>query len=68
MKQKRWKYEDKYLDFRFTSTTVDNEKRPQCVVCFKVLARESMLQRKLRRQFKKMHESLKDKNWNLKEA
>jgi hypothetical protein len=32
------KFDDSYLDFGFTSTEVDGEERPQCVLCMKVLA------------------------------
>jgi hypothetical protein len=37
-KSKNRKYDDSYLDFGFTSTEVDGEERPQCVLCMKVLA------------------------------
>jgi len=38
---------DTYLAFGFTYTTVGNEKRPQCVVCLKVLACDSLKPNKL---------------------
>ena len=41
------KYNDKYLDFGFNCTTVDDEEKPQCIVCTKILARESMIPNKL---------------------
>ena len=48
-KAKNRKYDDAYLAFGFTCTTVGNEERPQCVVCLKVLACDSMKPNKLRR-------------------
>jgi hypothetical protein len=39
-KRKNGKYDDSYLGFGFTSTEVDREERPQCVLCMKVLASE----------------------------
>jgi hypothetical protein len=35
-KRKNRKYDDSYLDFGFTTTKVDGEERPQCVLCMKV--------------------------------
>jgi hypothetical protein len=37
-KRRKRKYDDSYLDFGFTSTEVDGEQRPQCVLCMKVFA------------------------------
>jgi hypothetical protein len=42
-KRKNRKYDDSYLDFGSTSTKVDGEERPHCVLCMKVVASESML-------------------------
>jgi hypothetical protein len=42
-KRKNRKCDDSYLDFGFTSTEVDGEERPQCVLVMKVLASECML-------------------------
>jgi hypothetical protein len=47
-KRKNRKYSDSYLDFDFTSTEVDDEERPQCVLCMKVFASECMLPSKLK--------------------
>jgi hypothetical protein len=47
-KRKNRKY-DSYLDFDFTSTEVDDEERPQYVMCMKVSASECMLPSKLKR-------------------
>jgi hypothetical protein len=35
------------MDYGFTYTVVENEERPQCVICFKVMAVESMLPNKM---------------------
>lgn len=48
-KQKIRKYDDSYLNFGFTSTVVANVEHPQCVVCLKVMAVESMLPNKMKR-------------------
>ncbi len=39
---KRRKYDEAYLALGFSSTTVGDEERPQCVVCLKILASDSM--------------------------
>lgn len=36
-KRKCRKYDDSYLDFGFTSTEINGEERPLCVLCMKVL-------------------------------
>jgi hypothetical protein len=46
-RRKYRKYNDCYLDFGFTSVEVNNEERPQCVLCSKILAPDSMLPSKL---------------------
>jgi hypothetical protein len=47
--RKNRKFHDSYMDFDLTSTEVENEERPQCVLCMKVLASECMLKSKLKR-------------------
>jgi hypothetical protein len=37
-KRKNRKYDDSHLDFGLTLREVDDEERPQCVLCMKVLA------------------------------
>jgi hypothetical protein len=37
-KRKNRTSDDSYLNFGFTSTEVDGEERPQCVLCMKILA------------------------------
>jgi hypothetical protein len=56
-KRKNRKYDDSYLDFGFTSTEVNGEERPQCVLCMKVLASECMLPSKLKRHLETTHPS-----------
>ena len=48
-KKKSYKYSDSYLDFGFTFILRNGEEKPQCVICSKVLASESMLPNKLKR-------------------
>lgn len=55
------KYDDQYLDFGFTYITKGNEELPQCVVCHKVLAAESMLPNKLKRHLETTHSHLQGK-------
>ncbi|KAL4153497.1 hypothetical protein QTP88_001330 [Uroleucon formosanum] len=54
-KRKCRKYDDSYLDFGFTSTEINGEERPQCVLCMKVLAPECMLPSKLKRHLEANH-------------
>ncbi len=60
-KRKCRKYEDSYLDFGFTSIEVNDEERPQCVICSKVLSAESMNPSKLRRHLQTTHPNMVDK-------
>uniref|UniRef100_A0A1B6ISX9 Uncharacterized protein n=1 Tax=Homalodisca liturata TaxID=320908 RepID=A0A1B6ISX9_9HEMI len=57
-KPKYRKYDDKYLDFGFSCIEINNEERPQCVVCMKVLSVESMLPSKLKRHLETVHSNL----------
>lgn len=61
-KTKTRKYDDTYLVFGFTCMTVCNEERPQCVVCLKVLASDSLKPNKLRRHLETNHPEHKDKS------
>jgi len=47
-KKKSRKYNDQYLDFGFTFILQNGEEKPQCVICSKTLASESMLPNKLK--------------------
>ena len=38
MSIKNQKYDESYLQYGFTSIVVNNEERPQCVLCNKVLS------------------------------
>jgi hypothetical protein len=60
-KRKCRKYDNSYLDFGFTSTVVNNEERPQCALCFKVLSIECMLPSKLKRHLESVQKSDLDK-------
>ncbi|XP_060872696.1 zinc finger BED domain-containing protein 5-like [Metopolophium dirhodum] len=60
-KRKFRKYDDSYLDFGFTYIKIDNEERPKCVICLKVLAADSMIPNKLKRHFETNHGSLINK-------
>jgi hypothetical protein len=61
-KRKNGKYDDSYLDFGSTSTEVDGEERPQCVLCMKVLASDCMLPSKLKRHLETTHPSVVSKS------
>ncbi|XP_067129334.1 SCAN domain-containing protein 3-like, partial [Centruroides vittatus] len=52
------KYDDQYLDFGFTYVGKGNVELPQCVVCDKVLAAESMLPNKLKRHLETSRSNL----------
>jgi len=54
-KRKCRKYDDSYLDVGFTSTEINGEERPLCVLCMKVLALECMLPSKLKRHLEASH-------------
>lgn len=54
-KRKDRKFDNSYLDFGFTSTEINGEKRPLCVLCMKVLTSECMLSSKLKRHLEANH-------------
>jgi hypothetical protein len=60
-KRKYRKYDNIYLEFGFTTTEINGEERPQCVLCMKVLAAEGMLPSKLKRHLEANHHSMVDK-------
>lgn len=62
--KKSRKYDESYLDFGFTCTTLENEQRPKCVICLKVLAADSMIPNKLKRHLETNHPSLMNKQRN----
>ena len=60
-KNKSHKYSDSYLDFGFTFILQNGKEKPQCVICSKVLASESMLPNKLKRHLQTSHPQFVDK-------
>ena len=60
-KAKTRKYDETYLAFGFTSITVGEEERPQCVVCLKILASDSLKATKLKRHLETTHPEHKHK-------
>lgn len=52
------KYDENYLELGFTSTENNGEERPQCVLCLKVLASDSMLPSKLKRHLETNHTNM----------
>ncbi|XP_059375528.1 zinc finger BED domain-containing protein 5-like [Carassius carassius] len=60
-KAKTRKYDEAYLALGFTSTTVGKEERPQCVVCLKILACDSLKPNKLKPHLETTHPEHKDK-------
>lgn len=61
-KQKIRKYHDNYLQYGFTFSIVDNEHRPQCVICSEVLANASLKPSTLLRHLKTKHTSVAKKS------
>uniref|UniRef100_A0A669DER0 Uncharacterized protein n=1 Tax=Oreochromis niloticus TaxID=8128 RepID=A0A669DER0_ORENI len=64
-KPKSRKHDEAHLALGFTCTMVSNEERPQCVVCLKVLACDSLKPNKLRRHLETKHPEHKDKSVDL---
>lgn len=60
-KTKTYVYDEAYLSLSFASTTEGSEERPQCIVCLKVLASDSMELNKLRRHLETSHPDHKEK-------
>lgn len=59
-KKKTRKYDSEYLKIGFSWKEDNDEQRPQCVICFEVLANESMRPNKLRRHIETKHPDLID--------
>ena len=61
---KKRKYSEEYINYGFTSITVNDEIRPQCVVptCLKVLGNDSLRPNKLKAHLTSCHPSLADKH------
>ena len=64
-KKKSRKYSDTYLDFGFTFILQNGEEKPQCVICNKILASESMLSNKLKRHLTSSHPKFASKPRNF---
>ncbi|KAK4881110.1 hypothetical protein RN001_004429 [Aquatica leii] len=54
-KVKSRKYSQEYLNFGFTITEVNDEERPLCVICSKILAADSMKTNKLKRHLETLY-------------
>jgi len=52
---KHRKFPEEYIAFGFSSIHVNNEERPQCVICYEILSNESMKPAKLRRHLQTKH-------------
>ena len=57
----RRKYSEDFIKLGFTSILINDEPRPQCVVCSEILANESLKAGKLQRHNKAKHLKLIDK-------
>jgi zinc finger BED domain-containing protein 5/7/8/9 len=56
------KYSLEYLKLGFTSTEVNEEERPVCVICSKILAADSMKPNKLKRHLETLHSEYVNKS------
>jgi hypothetical protein len=54
-KSKTRKYDQAYLNLGFTSIEISGEEKPQCVICLKVLAADSLKPNKLKRHLETLH-------------
>ena len=55
------KYSEEFIKIGFTCILINDEPRAQCVVCYKVLANESLKARKLKRHLTAKHSKFIDK-------
>ena len=55
------KYREKFIKIGFTCILINDEPRPQCVVCSEVLANESLKAGKLKRHLTAKHSKFIDK-------
>ena len=62
MSQKKWKYQDNYLDFGFTYLIEDDLQIPQCVVCMKIFSNSTMKPASLKQHLANAHPSMMSKN------
>ncbi len=59
--RKRRKYQEEFIKYGFTCSTVNNVDFPQCVICSEVLAHESMKPGKMQRHLETKHPSFIEK-------
>ena len=62
MSQKKRKYQDNYLGFRFTHPIEDDLQIPQCVVCMKTFSNSSMKPASLKQHQANAHPSMMSEN------
>ena len=62
MCSKKRKYDESYVQYGFTSININGEEKPQCVICNKVLANDSMKPTKLKQHLENVHLQHKTKN------
>lgn len=56
------KYDPEYINLGFTFTNVNDEPRPQCVICLEILSNQSMKPSLLKRHFNTKHSTLQNKS------
>ena len=62
MSSKKRKYDDSYIQFRFTSVVNNGMEKPQCVQCNKVLRNDSMRPAKPKQHLDNVHPQSKHKD------
>ena len=62
MNSKKCKYDEPYTEYGFTSVIVGGVKRPQCVLCNKVLGNNSIRPAKLKQHLQNLHPQSKEKD------
>lgn len=55
------KYDLEYINLGFTETVINNESRPQCVICFEILSNQCMKPSLLKRHLNTKHSTLENK-------
>jgi hypothetical protein len=60
-KPKSRKYDESHLSLGFTSVIISSEERPQCVLCLRISAADSMKPNKLKRHLETKHSGMKCK-------
>ena len=62
MSVKKRRYNNSYIEYRFTCISNNGEERPQCVLCNKVLSNDSSKPTKLKQHLHNVHQQYKDKS------